>query len=58
MCNCDCENQERCSIVGYFPVGFCCPECVFHENREVCFQFEMNSEFNREEIPAHIEIIN
>ena len=58
MCNCDCENQERCSIVGYFPVGYCCPKCVFNENREVCFEFEMNVNFDREEIPAHIEIIN
>jgi hypothetical protein len=35
MCNfCDCENYDRCSIIGNIPMGFCCPKCVnFNEER-------------------------
>jgi len=58
MCNCDCENYERCSIVGYFPVAFCCSKCVHREAREVCFGFVKEENFGKEEIPVHIAIIN
>ena len=58
MCNCDCENYDRCSIVGYFPLGFCCPKCVFHEAREICFDFVTGENFGKEEIPVHITITN
>jgi len=35
MCNfCDCENYDKCSIIGNIPMGFCCPKCVnFNEER-------------------------
>lgn len=56
MCNCDCENYDRCSIVGYFPLGFCCPKCVYHEAREVCYDFIKGVNFEKEEIPMHIVI--
>lgn len=23
--NCNCENIDRCSIIGYLPAGFVCP---------------------------------
>ena len=23
--NCDCQNIDRCSIIGYLPAGFDCP---------------------------------
>ncbi len=32
MCNnCYCENQEKCSVVGYQPYGFCCNLCVYYD---------------------------
>ncbi len=53
MCNnCDCENYEKCSIVGYFPLGFCCPKCAFYEDREECFQTLREVEFSRNNLPT------
>ena len=57
MCNnCDCENYEKCSIVGYFPLGFCCPKCTFYEDREKCFQTLKEVEFSRNNLPTQIII--
>ena len=29
MCNdCYCENNDKCSIVGTLPHGFCCERCI------------------------------
>ncbi|MEJ2250551.1 MAG: hypothetical protein P8Y97_12975 [Candidatus Lokiarchaeota archaeon] len=43
MCNvCDCEEYEKCSIVGYIPLGFCCPKCNFYEAEGACVRSKMN----------------
>ncbi len=37
MCNnCNCENYEKCSIVGYMPVGFCCTRCLLYDEKCTC----------------------
>ena len=39
MCNnCNCENYEQCSIVGYMPVGFCCPNCAVYDEIYTCYK--------------------
>jgi hypothetical protein len=34
--NCNCENYEQCSIVGYMPIGFCCSKCVLYDEKHTC----------------------
>jgi hypothetical protein len=34
--NCNCENYEQCSIVGYMPIGFCCSKCVLYNEEHTC----------------------
>jgi len=37
MCNnCNCENYDQCSIVGYMPIGFCCSKCVLYNEEHTC----------------------
>ena len=37
MCNnCNCENYDRCSIVGYMPIGFCCSKCTLYDAQHTC----------------------
>lgn len=37
MCNnCYCENYEKCSIVGYMPIGFCCSKCTLYDESHIC----------------------
>jgi hypothetical protein len=37
MCNnCNCENYDRCSIVGYMPIGFCCSNCDLYDELYTC----------------------
>ena len=41
MCNnCDCENYEQCSIVGYLPYGVCCPNCVNYDEAHTCKYYQ------------------
>ena len=41
MCKyCDCDNYEKCSIVGYIPIGFCCSLCKFYEEHKACVHEE------------------
>ncbi len=35
-CNCSQDAYDRCSIVGYQPIAFCCELCVGYENRHSC----------------------
>jgi len=45
MCNnCDCENYEKCSIVGNIPLGFCCPQCVYYNEEHTCLNSKMRTE--------------
>lgn len=37
MCkNCSCDNYDKCSIVGYMPIGFCCSLCYLYDEHNVC----------------------
>ncbi|MFX1314548.1 MAG: hypothetical protein ACFE9T_01690 [Promethearchaeota archaeon] len=37
MCNnCNCDAFDKCSIVGYMPVGFCCSNCVLYDEAHTC----------------------
>ncbi len=39
MCkNCNCENFDQCSIVGFLPVGFCCSMCVLYDTIQTCLK--------------------
>jgi len=37
MCNyCECEEFEKCSIVGYLPYRFCCENCMKCIEKQAC----------------------
>ena len=37
ICNqCSCHDQHQCSIVGYFPIGFCCNYCISYNETQPC----------------------
>ena len=39
MCNnCNCDNYEKCSIVRYMPVGFCCSKCQLYDEAHTCLK--------------------
>ena len=39
MChNCNCDFFEKCSIVGYMPVGFCCENCILYDEYTTCLK--------------------
>ncbi|MFX1455597.1 MAG: hypothetical protein ACFFDB_09515 [Promethearchaeota archaeon] len=39
MCkNCNCDFFDRCSIVGYMPVGFCCENCYLYDEYNTCLK--------------------
>lgn len=44
MCNqCECENEQLCSIKGYMPHGSCCEKCINYNKKHSCpyYQLEM-----------------
>lgn len=39
MCqNCNCDFFDRCSIVGYMPIGFCCENCFLYDQFTTCLK--------------------
>ena len=37
MCNnCNCDGYDKCSIVGYLPIGFCCSHCFLYDETRTC----------------------
>ena len=39
MCqNCNCDFFDRCSIVGYMPIGFCCENCYLYDENHTCLE--------------------
>jgi len=36
--NCNCENYDKCSIVGYMPIGFCCSKCNLYDDTHTCLK--------------------
>ena len=44
MChNCNCDFFEKCSIVGYMPIGFCCENCYLYDEYNTCLQSKPKS---------------
>ena len=43
MCNnCECENSDKCSIVGYInSPGFCCSMCVGYDEQFTCLKSKL-----------------
>ena len=55
MCqNCNCDFFDRCSIVGYMPIGFCCENCYLYDKNTTCLKSKSKSE---EEDTAATEVI-
>lgn len=41
MCNnCNCDNYDQCSIVGFMPIGFCCSKCYLYDENHTCLHTE------------------
>lgn len=37
MCKeCSCDNIEKCSIIGFMPIGFCCEKCQLFVDECLC----------------------
>ena len=50
MChNCNCDFFEKCSIVGYMPVGFCCENCYLYDEYTTCLKSKSREGKEREE---------
>ena len=50
MCNsCNCDAYDRCSIVGYMPVGFCCSKCVLYDEKHTCLKTKTKPAVRNEE---------
>jgi len=50
MCqNCNCDFFDRCSIVGYMPVGFCCENCYLYDEYNTCLKSKTHSKAEVEE---------
>ncbi|MFX1571187.1 MAG: hypothetical protein ACFFB0_00390 [Promethearchaeota archaeon] len=57
MCNnCNCEAYDRCSIVGFMPVGFCCTKCVLYDEEQTCLHASLKGKVSKiEPISTKIE---
>lgn len=45
MCqNCNCDYFDRCSIVGYMPIGFCCENCYLYDEHRTCLKSQSKAE--------------
>ncbi len=39
MCKlCQCENELKCSVKGYQPLGWCCKYCIYYSETVICKQ--------------------
>jgi hypothetical protein len=58
MCNyCECENYDKCSIVGHIPLGFCCPKCNFYDGEHSCLNSKMKTQDRIKSITDKIEAL-
>jgi len=58
MCNyCECEEIDRCSIIGNMPLGFCCPKCVNYDEAHTCINYKMRTTDKIKSISAKIEAL-
>ena len=45
MCNyCECEEIDKCSIIGGMPLGFCCPKCINYNEAHTCITYNMRTQ--------------
>ena len=45
MCDkCNCDFFEKCSIVGFMPVGFCCEKCNLYDEYCTCLKSKSKEE--------------
>jgi len=62
MCqNCNCDFFDRCSIVGYMPIGFCCENCYLYDKYRTCLNSKTKGEEEKEpriESVREIKLIN
>ena len=43
MCDkCNCDNYDKCSIIGYIPIGFCCSYCYSYDEKHTCLDKKTN----------------
>jgi len=58
MCNnCNCDNYDKCSIVGYIPIGFCCEKCNLYDEKRTCLQSQ-SSVKTELKLPGGVEPIS
>ncbi|MFX1340083.1 MAG: hypothetical protein ACFFDK_15840 [Promethearchaeota archaeon] len=58
MCNyCECENMDKCSIVGNIPLGFCCPKCKFYTGAHTCLNSRIRTQDKIKAITKKIEAL-
>jgi len=62
MCqNCNCDFFEKCSIVGFMPVGFCCENCYLYDVYHTCLKSKTKIKEEKEsdiEKLAEMKLIN
>jgi len=62
MCqNCNCDFFDRCSIVGYMPIGFCCENCYLYDEYQTCLKSKTKVEEEKEpriESVREIKLLN
>ena len=58
MCkNCNCDHFDRCSIVGYMPVGFCCEGCILYDEYTTCLKSKTSGKVEVKEKADNLEEI-
>jgi hypothetical protein len=57
MCNCYCENFDRCSIVGFSTSpAFCCDKCYQYDESKSCLNAKLSHKVKIDKEKDHIEI--
>ncbi len=49
---CNCDFFDRCSIVDYMPIGFCCEKCLLYNEFTTCLNLKTLS---KEEVEKKTE---
>ena len=58
MCqNCNCDFFEKCSIVGYMPVGFCCENCFLYDKHHTCLETKFKVKEEKDIVSAELREI-
>lgn len=58
VCNyCECDNSDKCSIVGNIPLGFCCPKCNNYTGAHTCINSKMRTQEKIKAITKKIDAL-